>query len=235
MARYAGSLKPDFGCFKDAEGHYDHQATEAAETKWLEKLKEELRAKSEGDLVGERVKWSAADGYAVYIITKQRPLTLAHVALGDAYQANGATIRGFRLQDAKAQVRADRKWQTYMDEKARAHEDFYAGLSVGDVVHYHNSFGEFIRCKVVVAGENEKGHPGLVKGEKCLRPIELVGAWRSYDLLPTSYHVRQIREGEVCKPGHNNVYEADATLQKEHGDPAKMEAIVIKGQVEMFA
>jgi hypothetical protein len=94
MAQYAGSLTPpfDFGDFQDAEGHWDHEAHQKAESEWLEKVKADLRAKNKGDLVGETVKWSAADGYAVYMIVKQRPLTLKHIATGDAYQTNGATI-----------------------------------------------------------------------------------------------------------------------------------------------
>lgn len=236
MARYAGSLKPDFGYFKDAEGHYDHDRTTAAETKWLDELKAKLRAKNAGALVGETVKWSAADGYAVYIITKQRPLTLKHVALGDAYQTNGATIRGFRLQDAKAQVESDRKWKAYADERRRTHKDFYEGLNVGAVVHYHNSFGQFVRCQVVIAPVATDGHGSFKKGDKVLKQVALVGNWRAHDLHPDSYHRRSIREGTLMRPGAQNVYEcSEADDARCHGDPRGMEAIEFKGQQELFA
>ena len=206
MARYAGSLKPDFdfGDFRNAEGNLDSRDWLAAEDEWLEKLKAELKAKNPGDLVGETVSWPRADGRAIYVITKQRPLTLKHVAIGDAWEADGATIRGFRLKDAKAQVGADRKWKAHVDERARAHKAFYDGMNVRAVVHYHNSFGQFVRCEVVVAdvdGSNFK------KGDKVLKPVALVGAWRGFDLNPESYHRRNLTEGTLTRPGAQNVYE----------------------------
>lgn len=240
MARYAGSLTPpfDFGDFRNAKGHWDHEAHQKAEDEWLEKIKADLRAKNKGDLVGEEVRWQRGDGYARYVITKQRPLTLAHLNVGDAWQAGGETVRGYRLQDAQRDVEADRRWKAAREERKRAFLAFYAGLSVGDTVHYHDGFGEFVRYEVVEAPEDNAGNmhrEGWQKGDKVLKPVALVGKWRMSDLGPHNYHVRKVREGEVCRMGNlDNLYETSTRIQNEHADPRKMDPIVIKGQIELF-
>jgi len=79
------------------------------EERQLEDAAEAARATAEGDLVGEIIRFAAADGHAVYMVTSQRPLVVTHVEVGDAYQVHGATIRGLRIQDVRAQVEADRR------------------------------------------------------------------------------------------------------------------------------
>ena len=91
----------------------DHRADLKAEIErereWLEALKQELRAKSEGELVGEQLLWQRADGYARYIIVCERPLELAHLHIGDGYQVEPELIRGLRLQDAQRMVQRQRR------------------------------------------------------------------------------------------------------------------------------
>lgn len=80
-----------------------------AEEDWLDNLKAELRAKKTGDLVGEELRWSRADGYARYLIVSQTPnLVLALLEVGDAWQVEAALIRGLRLSDARQMVERDR-------------------------------------------------------------------------------------------------------------------------------
>ena len=45
---------------------------------------------------------AVADGRAMYYVRSERPLVLAHIPIGDAYQAPGAHIRGLRLADIRA-------------------------------------------------------------------------------------------------------------------------------------
>lgn len=235
MAQYAGSFKPpfDFDDFRDAEGHFDIKAEIAAEEKWLEELKAELRAKNPGDLVGEEVRWSAADGYARYVIVKQRPLTLGHLALGDAYQTYGSTIRGYRLKDAKAQVEADRKWKALQEAHEKESQKFYEA-NLGKMVHYHDGFGQFIRCEIVRAPEDVEGFHNIKKGDLCMKETALVGKWRSYDLRSDGFHMEGCRDGRLFRPNLSNVYEFSKDLQKREADPRGMEPCVVHGQQELF-
>jgi hypothetical protein len=64
------------------------------------------RAKNPGDMVGETIKWGVADGYAVYMIVKQKPLIVQHVDWGDGYRVDPIMIRGLRLSDVRQKVEA---------------------------------------------------------------------------------------------------------------------------------
>lgn len=75
----------------------------------LETVQQELRAKNDGELVGEILRWQRADGYAQYMVVKQKPLTLSHVAIGDAWQVESALIRGLRLADVENMVQRERR------------------------------------------------------------------------------------------------------------------------------
>lgn len=184
----------------------------------------EARAKADGDLVGETVQWQRADGYAVYMVTSERPLRLAHVDICDGYTVERALIKGLTLGDVRAMVEAERRWREAVD----ATNDIYDHLVPGRIVHYHNAFGQFVRCEVVAAQEDiEDGVLNLEKGEICLKPVALVGNWREHDLQHDSYHVRRIREGGVFKPNGSNIYEnSRATGARSHGDPSQMTPLV---------
>ncbi len=45
-----------------------------------------------------------ADGYAIYYITSQEPLEIAHVPFGDAYRAHPALIRGITAEEIRIDV-----------------------------------------------------------------------------------------------------------------------------------
>jgi len=235
MAKYHGTYEPDFKFddFHDAEGHFDSDAYQKAEDAWIEKLKKGLRKLSKEDLVGEEIHWQQGDGYARYVIVRQKPLTLGHLAVGDAWTVGGETIRGFRLKDAQAQVERDRKWRAHEVAHKTATEKFYE-KNLGKMVHYHDGFGQFIRCEVVRVEEDVEGFPAIKKGELCMKETELVGKWRDYDLHSDSFHVRKCGEGRLMQPNLSNVYEFSKDLQKKHADPRGMEPCVVHGQQELF-
>lgn len=64
-------------------------------------------------------------------------------------------------------------------------DDFYANLTVGNIYHYENSRGQWVRCEVVKEDT-----------QYVLKPIALVGNWRQYDLP------YRRRNGEICYPYH---------------------------------
>lgn len=99
---------------------------------------------------------------------------------------------------------------------------------IGDVLHYHNAFGAFVRGVVGLTPEGDKG----------LVPTDLVSVqrkgdtsgrwgWKPYDLVtwgPTGeinkgYHVRKIDEGLAWRPGVGTIYEWSERDQQDFDDP----------------
>jgi hypothetical protein len=85
-------------------------------------------------------------------------------------------------------------------------DEFYKN-NVGQIVHYHNGFGAYVRCEVV--DEECKGlRPSL-------KPIALVGKWQSYDLprrrpdgiVDHGYYANMMLEKTLFHPHVSNIYE----------------------------
>ena len=73
-------------------------------------------------------------------------------------------------------------------------EEFYARLNVGDIIHYCDGFGKYVRCAIVLADD----------GEKYAKPIALVGDWKKRDLP------RRSRDGSI-----NLGYQAKKILEPD--------------------
>lgn len=104
------SLEPSIS-FEDfrVDGRIDFQAYNKAVDEWLEHLKQELREKKGGDLVGEILYFPVGDGYAQYIVVSQKPLFLQHLNVMDGWHVPYAMIRGLRLKDVRQEVEAQRR------------------------------------------------------------------------------------------------------------------------------
>lgn len=61
-----------------------------------------------GDVVGLILRYPVADGYAWYVVVKDRPLTLQHIPYCDGYRIPDAYIRGLRKQDIIADALRER-------------------------------------------------------------------------------------------------------------------------------
>lgn len=148
-----------------------------------------------------------ADGYAMYAVVNERPLTLKHIPYGDGYQAAGATIRGLTMAEVDHQRRADAAFKAMRDEA----EGFYESLQPGQTVHFHHGFGEYVRCEVVVKD-----------GRKELRPTALVGKWREYDLprrqpdgtVYEGHYPKMVRTGETLRPHASCIWEYEKCANK---------------------
>lgn len=178
----------------------DPKGWQAQEQAYIDRLATLAKANGTDPRLGRTVSFPVADGAAVYVVWRIKPLELVHVATGDAWNASAATIRGFRLSDVDAQLRQQDFWNDMRDE----HEEYFASLPVGSIVHYDNGFAQYVRC---VRVEGEKG--------KRLRPIALVGNWSSMDLprrnadgtVYEPFHVRAIATGDPFEPNYGNVWE----------------------------
>lgn len=214
----------------DVDYALPHKQRARQEKELLEAAANRARARHSGDAVGEMLRWQRADGYAVYMVTRESPLTLAHVDVCDGYTVEGALIRGLDLATVRRMVEAERKMREYFERA----DDFYEELEVGQIVHYHDAFGQFVRCEVVVAPDDE-ACVHAEKGEKCLREIALVGNWKDRDLRSDSYHMRGVREGHLFKPSAGCIYEnPEATNARRHGDPSRLAPLGVSGQQELF-
>jgi hypothetical protein len=93
-----------------ADKQYDATLKAAADT---------ARAKHPGDMVGETISWQIADGYATYMVVKQKPLMVAHVNSGDGYQVDPIMIRGLRVSDVRERVARDKAFYKAVEERKK--------------------------------------------------------------------------------------------------------------------
>ena len=92
-------------------------------------------------------------------------------------------------------------------------DNYYDSLTEGQIVHYHNGFGEYVRCKV--------------NQDKQLVPFALVGRWRAHDLpkrladgtVHLSYQCKQILNQKPFKPNASNIFEYPEFSDKNNFSP----------------
>ena len=198
---------------------------------YIETLAELAREQHEGDLVGEVVRWSRADGYAQYMVLSEKPLQLVHLDLVDGYAVEDSLLRGLRLEDVREMVGWERRWKRSATEP---NEAFYSSVGPGDIVHYANGFGQYVRCEVVAAtrvmGMREQDTVAGV----ALKPIALVGQWREYDLpryqpdgsVRMGYHAEKILAGELMQPHASTIYEYEGRAKRSgETDPRGLDPI----------
>lgn len=68
------------------------------------------------DTKGAIMSFPVADGSAVYIVTRDKPLTLQHIDFGDSYHAHYALIRGLRRSDILLELDRAKAWETLFTE-----------------------------------------------------------------------------------------------------------------------
>lgn len=180
-------------CFVD--GHYDRHLDDKIHAEYLARLAEFVKRSKrntvathkDGDLIGEVVHFPYADGAAAYMVWNVKPLELVHLAIHDAWQLDEAHERGLRVSDIRQIVERDRAWKKLAEET----RDWWAEQPLGAIFHYHNGFGQYVRCEVV-DGEWDS-FDGHQQG-RCLQPIALVGNWDDRDLRAGSYHAKKVVE-----------------------------------------
>lgn len=74
----------------------------------LEQMMAKSNALPEGEYVGAILSFPIADGKALYLVDKVKPLTLTPIPYMDGYQIPAAHIRGLTLADVSLQVRRDK-------------------------------------------------------------------------------------------------------------------------------
>ena len=82
----------------------DYSAFMDREDAAFDKLYKEQDKLAPTTIVGRIVRFPYADGYAFYLVTKEKPLTLQHIPVGDRWQVPYYQIRGFRKVDILSRI-----------------------------------------------------------------------------------------------------------------------------------
>lgn len=102
MAKYAGSI--DVVDRSEYDSFREYYNAEEKEVSKMFDRSEQLDHKN-GEIIGAILKWQRADGYALYQVVNDDPLTVVHLNCGDAWRVEPALIRGLRKQDVIHQLK----------------------------------------------------------------------------------------------------------------------------------
>lgn len=181
-------------------------------------------------LKGKRFRAPVADGHPLWEVVRSRGRGVFECRVVDEpIEIDGKTYpsdyAGITDVFTREQIEQMLRLEAWRGESQAMHEEFYASLGDHQIVHYHDSFGQFIRCHVVTAGEpDELDHPCIEKGMRCLKQVALVGNWEAHALRPDSYHVK--RMGRLFKPNASCIYEnPKAPCRKKQADPRFMKPV----------
>jgi hypothetical protein len=82
----------------------------------LQRLQQRSDKLAKGKVVGALLDWSVADGKALYLVVKEKPLTLQHIPYGDGYRVAPETIRGLRRQDVLHQLQMRKAFRAALQQ-----------------------------------------------------------------------------------------------------------------------
>ena len=83
----------------------------------LDALQATSDALPKGKIIGGLLSFGVADGSAIYLVVKERPLTLQHVDFLDGYRVHYALIKGLDRADVAWEISAHRKSQVPFGEE----------------------------------------------------------------------------------------------------------------------
>jgi hypothetical protein len=154
---------------------------------------------------GKRFKISVADGYAVYEVVRVGPrkTTVRWVddkeINPDGYISRVIGKKGsMDSQIVLTKVCLEEDINKSSDKNVKMLDS----LEIGSIVHYHNGFNHWVRCEVVMP---PKGHK-LDDGQKCLKPIALLGDWKPRDLEWNAHYVKNIKNESLFRPHMSNIW-----------------------------
>jgi hypothetical protein len=169
--------------------------------------------------VGLKFRYNHADSNPLWVVRQSigRGVWLAEVIESEDWLG---TQKSFLSSDILRSTGIENLFARLHNE----HDEFYAKLKPGQIIHYNNGFKNFVRCKVVKKD-----------GQNVLLPIALVGEWREYDLphrredtgeLMLGYHGKMIVNGETFNPNASNLYEFNPSSSSHRGfDPTGCEPL----------
>lgn len=184
--------------------------------------------------IGTEFRSTYADSNALWRVTGKAGPNVWHAEI----QPEWAEIRGERMQvddyaGATDVFTTDRiagslNMSNVFARRGQRADDFWADREIGEILHYHHGFGQYVRGRV--AWQVRDGD----EGRNVLIPTALVGQWRDHDLVKWTpwgevskgYHVRKIEEGEGWQPNDGCVYECP-DFSGPRGDAAGIDPTVL--------
>ena len=159
----------------------------------------------------------------IFRVVEKKPGGLYRCVSEDEYDGGYGGVERFFSAD---QISQKVSWENTLNGLHQLAEDFWASVKVGQVLHYHNGFGEFVRGVVIEEG-----------GKKKLKPTALVGNWPQRELpsrrpngeIYYPYHAKKVLfggEDAAWQPNDGCVYESlTYSRRNETADPATMDPI----------
>ena len=178
--------------------------------------KRDADAKAKGTLIGRYIQHAYADSAAIYTIVAITK-TKARIRVADVGDAWVLPAWGRETLIPLAQARAFVAQRDGLAAIFSRTDGWWESQKIGAVVHYDNSFGEYVRGVIV---EHE--------GQKQMRATALVGTgwkrlWsRSADgTVHYEHHAQEVIDGKLMQPNASNMVEYPE--HKLHGaDPRQM-------------
>jgi len=175
--------------------------------------------------IGTTFRRPIADGNPLWEVVSIQGDHADIVCVNEPIMINGTSYdsdyAGTRSSELLSEIRRRMNAAAFFERAIKAGVDFWASQEVGTVLHYHDSFGRFVRG-VVVLDED---------GKKAMRPTAMVGEWREFDVvrrtpsgdLQYGYHARRIMDGSTFAPNASNIFESpEFRRTPKHGDPRTM-------------
>lgn len=174
--------------------------------------------------IGTEFPYTYADSSPMWRVVKPRGNDTWECIVAEDSVDWAGTRKVFGGEEIRRAVASMQMWENIASE----HDSWWNSRKIGEIVHYHNGFGQYVRGRIVWEVTEE-----CPAGRNAMVPTELVGNWRDYDLpridaggnLHESYHVRQIREGKAMQPNYTNMVEAVGVREGKGEDPRGKPAI----------
>lgn len=164
--------------------------------------------------IGTKFRYNYADSNPEWKVIQARGRGTWICEVVETEMDYAGTQKCFSSEEIQASIGMSNFWKKTSDDS----DWFYKSLKVGAIVHYHNGFGQYVRCQVT--------------SDKDLLPLALVGDWREFDLprrypngeVHLGYHVEQINKKKTLHPHASNIWEYSQDLQKKE-DPRSLPPI----------
>lgn len=176
--------------------------------------------------IGDTFRSGYADSNALWKVLKKKSTDVYLCEIvNETFEYEGKTFNGDYAGVQKVflsrEIEQSINRKNIFEEISEKCDSFYDALKVGDIVHYHDGFNKFVRCRV---NENKE-----------LVPFSLVGEWRDYELprrgvdgeIILSYYCKKIVNKEPFKPNATNIYEYP-NFSRKNQDPNNFVEIDIK-------
>lgn len=148
---------------------------------------------------------------------------------------------GIRKAFTTDEVRRALQWQSNVSRVFADHDRFWETIPLDSIVHYHDSFGRYVRGTVKILTPTNSDVPHHY-GQRGIVPTALVGAWAPNDLphrdnhgdITAGYQARKIHSGDGgWQPSHTCMVEGTHRLRADEPDPRTLEPLDLSDPPEL--